>query len=627
MNFGTSQAPINKVLLRRNASATPDEIQDESAPSSDPQHDPSIPVADEETIVLPTPSHKRKQSDVAVLSQLDISNADVRAAYARYSSLSPIEQGTAADAEDSDDACGYDGGIRQWKNPLSPLLSPCQLIAIFMVLGVLTTLHSVRSRSNKNAIIEDPYYEGGFEEVGGPLEAQLPQEEWTEFFSSPDRMPHFKSAGPWLVDEKIGGLHKFENVCVTNNIDAPKPPEMDTSSRGILYFTKDKVMRNNPKRCVPCSKKQMDSRMEDHWDATSDSDSDLGHRCGMKGLHAMFAHSVSDYNKCMADTENHKVMIRAKQNQSPSHVTNIHFFQEPTFLLQFDAHDRENSLFDMLMTYLPHWHKFRNGYEFPFENVISHSVQGCLTHSRSWFCELTHQMGAFGFAQELQWERKDTLYCFKSLYYNQLGYQRELNHEGLLTKDIMDDFRDEVFRNMGLPSPRDLSEVRSKDAKLGMKRPLNIALYANGAWDGLDKLVSTTKSMKKYKASIEFNLIDNFDDLTIAEQANAFNLADALVMATGDHTANAIFTPDDSYFAEVGCHSESLIGNKKFMSLILGTQRSVTKCTGGDSEDEICVSCNGKSNFSMTGAAFRALLDDIMKQHEDKVQFQRDSLR
>jgi len=550
----------------------------------------------------------------------------VRANYARYSSLSPIEQGTLADAEE-DDAC-YDGGSQCWKNPRPPLFSSCQLVTLFMIVAVLTTLHSVRSRSSKNDNTEDLYYDGGFDEIGEPMEAQLPEEEWIEFYNSPERMPQLTSAGPWRVDTKVGGLHKFENVCVTNNIDAPKPPEMDTSSRGLLYFTKEKAMTKNSKRCVPCSKSQMNSRIEDRWDATSDSASDLAHNCGMTGLHAMFAKSVGDYNDCMADTDNHKTMIRARQNQSPLHVEHIHYFEEPTLLLQFDAHDREKSLFDMLMTYLPHWHKFRSDGDFPFQSVISHSVEGCLTHSRNWFCELTHQMGAFGYAKEVQWERKDsTLYCFKTLYYNQLEYQRDLKHKGLLTKDIMDDFRDELFRSFALPGPRDMGEVRKKDAKLGMKRPLNIALYANGedGWKDLDKLVSSTQSMKKYQASVEFNLIDNFEDLTVAKQATAFNLADAVVMATGDHMANAIFSPDDSYFAEVGCSSQSLTSNGHFMALLLGTHRSVTKCADDHSPDEICVSCSSQSSFSMTGAAFRALIDDIMLLHEGKIKFQRPS--
>mmetsp|Transcript_4966 Transcript_4966/g.9720 ORF Transcript_4966/g.9720 Transcript_4966/m.9720 type:complete len:662 (-) Transcript_4966:135-2120(-) len=661
MSFNPSQVvPMNKpFLVRRNTSGI-DEIQvnDTTSTSNTDPLSPTttrdslsvsvtVPTVDQETannkINLPTPTHhKRKQSDaLGVLPELDISQAELSSTFARYSSLLPIEQGMAADLHEEDDNGCYDtrigSGSLSWKNSLSsPLFSSCQLVAVFVILAVMTTLHSVRSRSGNNDlvdIIDDSLYDSGYEEIGEPMEAHAPVEDWIEFYGSPDRMPAMKSSGPWPVDGNVGGLYKFENVCVTNNIDAPKPPGLDTTSRGLLYFTNQKSMAKNPKRCVPCSKPAMDSRIEDRWDATSDSDSDLGHRCGMKGLHAMFASSVEDYNDCMADSENHKTMIRARQNQSTTHAKQIRYFEEPTLLLQFDAHDREHSLFDTLLTYLPHWHKWRSDYKgVPFQSVISHSVEGCLKHSRNWFCELTHQIQAFGYARELQWERKDTtLYCYKSLYYNQLEYQRDLNHEGLVTKAVMDDFRDELFRNFALTAPRDMSEVWKKDAQLGMKRPLNIALYANGenGWKDLDKLISSTRSMKKYQG-VQFNLIDNFDDLTVAEQATAFNLADAVVMATGrhesDHFANVIFSPDESFFAEVGCSSHSLTGNRHFMALLLGTHRSVTKCAEQHAGEEICVSCSSEGSFSMTGIAFQALIDDIMKLQEQKIKFQRDSL-
>jgi len=601
MNFGSSQQVKMKmpVLLRRNTSAA-DDVQDDALTD--------LPVVQESTN-LPTTYHKRKQSDLLVLSELDVSHEDLKST---YSSLSPIEQGTAADAEDAD-AC-YDGRSLRWTNSLSPFFSSCQFMVLFMVLAASATLHSVRSRS-KNT--EDPYYsDGGFDDIGEPREAQLPDEEWIEFYSSPERMPAMKSAGPWPVDPKVGGLYKFENVCVTNNIDAPKPPELDTSSRGLLYFTNTV---KDQKRCVPCSKSQMNSRVEDKWNAAT---SDSAHICGMKGLHAMMAKSVGDYNDCMENSDNHKLMIRARQNQSPSHVSSVHFFEDPTFLLAFDAHDREKSLFDMLLTYLPHWHKFKSE-GFPFNSVISHSVQGCLTHSKSWLCEVLHQTEALGYAQELQWERKDsTLYCFKSLYYNQLEYQRDLKHEGLVTKTIMDDFRDELFRNLALPGPRDMSDVWKKDAKLAMKRPINIALYANGknVWKDLDKLVGNARSRKDYH-NLEFNVINNFDDLTVAEQATAFNLADAVVSSTGDHMANAIFSPDNTFFAEAGCSHQSLTSNSHFMALLLGTHKSVVKCAEGQSADEICALCSGDGSFSMTEKHFRSLLDDIMKHHKDKVSF------
>ena len=627
MSFGSQEVTMKKLLLRRN----PSTVGEDGGPDSEAPTDgllSSIPTADEGPTTQPTPTHKRKQSDLEVLNGLDLT-ADVKAA---YSGLTPIEQGNWEEDDTYNDNntsyCCTTATAQSWKATILSLLSPCQLIVMFMVVAVLSSLHAVRSKSN--TIIDEPsfgeFYENeGSDEIGEPFEASLPEQDLLEFYNSPDRMPIITSSGPYRVDPKIGGLHKFKNVCLTHNIDAPKAPELDTSSRGLLYFSQN---NKSPTRCVPCSKKAMSSRVEDRWDAKSESDKELGHTCGMTGLHKMYAKSIGDYNRCMADTDNHKTMIRSRQNQSPSHVKQVRYFAEPTFLLQFNAHDREKSLFDMLMTYLPHWHKFKSdGGSFPFQTVISHSVDGCLTHSKNWFCELTHQMTAFGWANEIPWEKKDsTMYCFQSLYYNQLEYQRELKHEGLVTKQIMDEFRNELFKNMALSSPRDMSPVWKKDSKIGMKRPLNIAFYANGEdWKGLDKLVSKTGSMKTYH-DIEFNLIQDFDELGVAEQANVFNGADAIVMASGEHFANAIFSPDDTDFFEVGCNSKSLTGNAHFMALILGTHQSVSKCAEGSSDDERCVSCwETDSSFDMTIEAFQALLDDIVKRHEQKISFQRDS--
>jgi len=72
----------------------------------------------------------------------------------------------------------------------------------------MTTLHSVRSRSGNNDlvdIIDDSLYDSGYEEIGEPMEAHAPVEDWIEFYGSPDRMPAMKSSGPWPVDGNAGG--------------------------------------------------------------------------------------------------------------------------------------------------------------------------------------------------------------------------------------------------------------------------------------------------------------------------------------------------------------------------------------------------------------------------------------
>lgn len=56
------------------------------------------------------------------------------------------------------------------------------------------------------------------------------------------------------VDGVIGGLYIFEDVCLTNNLDALRyRPHMETGLRGLLYFTDDETMLSNERRCVPCS--------------------------------------------------------------------------------------------------------------------------------------------------------------------------------------------------------------------------------------------------------------------------------------------------------------------------------------------------------------------------------------
>ena len=248
-------------------------------------------------------------------------------------------------------------------------------------------------------------------------------------------------------------------------------------------------------------------------------------------------------------------------------------------------------------------------------------------------------MSAFGSAKEILWEQSpDTLYCFRSLYVNTMGYQRSLSG-GQLTKPMMDEFRDELFRSFALPRPRDMNEIRKKDAKLGMTRPLKIALYANAqhstnVWTGMEDLVVKSRGMTKYHG-VEFTTVDSFDELTGAEQARTFNLADAVIMSTGEHMANAIFATDDTAFVELGCGGFSSIANQRFIGFLVGTHRSVKDCDAAEGNSGIddklpCVQCvrDGMgSSFSITEDVFHALVDELVKSHQEKIAFMRDSRR
>lgn len=442
-----------------------------------------------------------------------------------------------------------------------------------------------------------------------------------------------------------------------NNIDALRyRPEPDQSLRGLIYFSNESEIMDNPKRCVPCSNRQPLM----NWDGEGHGDAErVGHKCGMNGLHAMFASTVEDWTECIMKDENAKLMEEYGQTQTPVNVSTIHFFQEPTFLLQFNALDMEKSLFDMLMTYLPHWDHFltTNNDEdggFPFNSVISHSLQGCLSHSHNWFCEVLHQMYAFGEAKEIPGEGDDnTLYCYRTLYYNQLGYQRNLDHEGLVTRENFGEFREMLFRKFGLPRRRTVEDrlaerefEKSQQVKTERKgdgengKDVNTNTSNNGddgdddtkiifydnklseqrVWKEMESLISKARELSKY-SNIKFVTIkQDFRDLTVAQQARKFNEADAIIMAEGTYMANAIFAVDGTSFVEVGCNvgGRSLIGNPKFMALMDGKYRAVERCNE-DSEDDdngnVCVVCRGDGddvNFTMSPAAFEKLIDDVI---------------
>lgn len=577
---------------------------------------PTPHIQDTQEYAPPTaPSHKRKQSDIP--TDLPISPSAFR------SSLD-----LEIYNEEDDDSIVYSGPVDDNNN--YTFIDKVRNVKIrWLGIGfvILLSLLGTRRKSSRATPIPSSEELEGYESVGDPIEAHVKYNS-IEYYADLNRVGNMISIGPTNYGEShAGGLYNYENVCVTNNVDYPKKPFQDTSMRGLVRFTNDKQMLKNKKRCVPCTVEETIELQSNSGTSTT-----VGHSCGMKGLHEMYASSVIDWNECINDKENRGLMIRSRQSQTPSHVTNVHFFERPTYLLQFTANDRESSLFDTLFSYLPHWHQYRSNDKFPFDGVLSHSVEGCLSHSRNWLCELLHHMSAFGSAKEILWEQSpDTLYCFRSLQVNRLGYQRSLNG-GQITKGMMDELRDVLFRSMALPRPRDMQEIRQKDAKLGMTRSFKIAMYANlnhglNVWNNMHELVAKAKGMTKYHG-VEFSVVEDFNELTVAEQARAFNLADAVIMSTGEHMANAIFVTDDTMFVELGCGGFSSIDNAHFMSFVLGTHQSVKGCDGAN--EEVCVQCSREglnSSFIIAEDAFHSLVDGILKAHQEKVAIMRDSRR
>eukprot|EP00573_Skeletonema_grethae_P002033 CAMPEP_0201691074 /NCGR_PEP_ID=MMETSP0578-20130828/4333_1 /ASSEMBLY_ACC=CAM_ASM_000663 /TAXON_ID=267565 /ORGANISM="Skeletonema grethea, Strain CCMP 1804" /LENGTH=623 /DNA_ID=CAMNT_0048176205 /DNA_START=250 /DNA_END=2121 /DNA_ORIENTATION=- len=494
------------------------------------------------------------------------------------------------------------------------------ILAFITVLAIFMTIHTppepdpaldVSRPVEADAPTEDG--ESHFEGVGGPLQFYT-EVNHVRYYKSLDKMEEMKSEGPRPADRELGGMHVFENVCLTNNIDAISYENNPTTSlRGLIYFTRDQ--ENNSQRCVPCS----NSEDMDNWDGTYEDEKAVNHKCGMNGLHTMYATSAGDWSNCIMEEENNQMMKTFGQTQSPTNVTSVHFFQAPTFLLQFNAFDMESALFDMLMTYLPFWRTFEKN-DFPFDSLISHSVKGCVSHSRHPFCELLHQMAAFWEVQDLPWEsNENTLYCYKTLYVNQEGYNRNLEHDGHVTKEVFGRLREILFNSFGLPRRRTV-EDREKDAKIEGQDLLGtkIILYDKKSkdetyWTDMEAVVTQAKSLEKYQ-DVTFVVVEEFDDLSVAQQARTFNEADAVVMVHGQHVANAIYAVDGTSFVGVGCfETVPLVGNTKFMELMDSSYRHVSKCQE-DNEDgsEACVVCQDDNRFTITLPAFEKMIDDVI---------------
>lgn len=481
-------------------------------------------------------------------------------------------------------------------------------------LSPAASLEEVAPKDNSKSTIT--YGDDHMEVVGEAKEAHVHEFNKILFYDSPSMMEQLHSKGPVQLVDGVGGLHLYENVCLTNNVDRRGVQDL----RGLIYFN-DKV--KGDKRCVPCE------------DATEAKDKAVNHDCGMTGLNTMYASSVEDWTECVAQADNLQLMHDFKQTQAPLSVNSIHFFKESTFLLQFNALDMETSLFDMLMTYLPHWDRFRDKWDFPFDAVISHSLQGCLSHSHNWFCEVLHQMNAFGPAKEIPWEPDDkTLYCFKELIYNEVGYQRNLDRGDLVNRETLGEFREILFRKFALPRRRtaedrkeeaeaiaELTDAQKKREGIDTDTSSSqskIIFYDNKLsqqtkWNEMESLISKARSLEKYQ-NIKFVTVDDFSRLTVAQQARTFNEADAVIMVHGEHMANAIFAVDGTTFVEVGCEFKSLIGNPNFMNLMDGTYKSIEKCKGDD--DSVCVVCQGDSEdveFTMTPAVFEKMIDDVVQ--------------
>ena len=276
----------------------------------------------------------------------DEEEADLSTTPSSESSGSGLRRGSSSSVLDFQDVFPEDAGsffslrsIRSHKGLL--VTSLIVLIVAFVSLRPVSTdaevvagANAAPQAGNPSVSKEITYGEFHEESVGAPQEHFVNEYNKVRYYDKIDRMKPLLSKGPVQYDDDIGGLHIFEDVCLTNNIDAIRMrPHGTTTPRGVVYFTDE--MRDNPKRCVPCS----NSDPLEGWDDTHEDEKVVGHKCGMNGLHAMFASSVGDWSDCIMEKDNFHLMAENKQTQSPTEVTNVHYFLNPTFLLQFDALD------------------------------------------------------------------------------------------------------------------------------------------------------------------------------------------------------------------------------------------------------------------------------------------------
>ncbi len=204
----------NHKTLTRRTTATDEDIANLL------QRQPSLPEEYTSPTETPDTSHKRKQSDVA-FDNLNLGQSDLRATF----ELERIEQG----AEEDDDQAhplrsplasptSYNIGSPTAQRPLlfsHPRIKNVRSIAVFIVVATVLTLGGVRRSRGSSA--DDGW---GWEMVGDGLWFENEESDWLEYYPDPARLPKMMSTGPRRVEDDLGGMHLFTDVCVTNNIDS-----------------------------------------------------------------------------------------------------------------------------------------------------------------------------------------------------------------------------------------------------------------------------------------------------------------------------------------------------------------------------------------------------------------------
>ena len=404
-------------------------------------------------------------------------------------------------------------------------------------------------------------------------------------------VPHFISSGPHDVNPGIPGMYEFHNVCLTRHFE-------DESLLGLVYFVppSDANVHNNPSRCVPC-----ELFLFHGWDDIGEGEHLVRHKCGFHNVHAMYATDVSDWSACMKDKKNGKFFRRwwGEDHFLPSSVDEVHLYKEPMIALSHNM-NIGHSLFDHLLTYVPHWFTFRHQNKFPFSAVASLTIDQCLNDSKShWYCELLRAMDAFGGAHEvsvLPKKGSTTLNCYEKLYIVHLALPRINDYEAetMPSKEVFDEFRQVLFEEFELPRDKAFRYSQRERRALSHILPKKVLFYAHEpsgrrVWSNMNDLLSNVKRQSRYK-EWEFDTVYDFGALSIQEQAHLFNVYDVMIMVHGAQMANSIFAVDGTLFVEVGCDIPEFLGKETFLSLIGGRYAKVESCDNSD-PNSICVEC------------------------------------
>jgi hypothetical protein len=248
----------------------------------------------------------------------------------------------------------------------------------------------------------------------------------------------------------------------------------------------------------------------------------------------MFAANVSDWSDCLRGPEFKDFEQKWWNGQWPFVPTSpeaVHFYRDPVILLKFFSRNIGHSLFDHLLTYLPHWYAFRSQNKFPFKAVIDHSMQGdCLTNNSGWYCQLLRAMDAFGGVPVYNTD-STVLNCYEKVLTVHLALPRThgWGAEFMPNKTGFDEFRGILFNKLELPRP---IYYLHNTTKAPIRKVLFYAHEPSGrrVWTNMNDLISNARAQSKYSKFFEFSTVYDFGSLTIKEQAQLFNTHDVMVM-------------------------------------------------------------------------------------------------